>query len=125
MVYLTAEQILVIHRFVLEQTTGSDGVRDMGLLLSLAHKPQTMFGGEDVYPDLFQKAAVLFEALANYHVFVDGNKRTAFTCTEIFLRANGKRLHITVDQGYRFVLQVAPKQKTIQEITRWLEDHAR
>jgi len=37
-------------------------------------RPQATFGGKDLYPDLFTKAAALLDSLINDHPFVDGNK---------------------------------------------------
>ncbi len=36
--------------------------------------------------------AALFESLAVNHPFVDGNKRTVFAATDVFLRINGTRI---------------------------------
>ena len=44
------------------------------------------FGGEDLYPDIFHKAAALMESLIKNHPFIDGNKRTAITSTGIFFK---------------------------------------
>lgn len=121
MIYLTVEEILVLHRMVIQETGGTDGVRDMNLLFSLAHKPQTSYGGAEVYPNLFDKATVLLEAIANYHVFVDGNKRTAFVSTVTFLRANGKDLDVTTAEGFRFILSVATGKRSIEQIATWLK----
>jgi len=58
----------------------------------VTEKPRAGFGGVDLYPTLFDKAAAVFEALCNYHVFVDGNKRAAIAVLEYFLRQNGYSL---------------------------------
>jgi death-on-curing protein len=38
------------------------------------------------------KAAALFEAIANNHGFVDGNKRTAILLTDLLIKRSGYRL---------------------------------
>jgi death-on-curing protein len=44
------------------------------------------FSGQELYPTLFDKAAVLGYSLINNHPFVDGNKRLAFEAMDITLR---------------------------------------
>lgn len=51
--------------------------------------PQAGFGGQDAYPSLVQKAAVLVEHLARNHPLPDGSKRAAFLSVWLFLEANG------------------------------------
>lgn len=123
--YLTAEELLAIHQRMLLATGGLEGIRDVGLLYSIADRPKMAMMGREFYPDHFSKAAAYFEGLATYHVFADGNKRTAITATAVFLRANGYHLKIEEGPGFRFVLAVATKKKTMEEIAEWLKKHAR
>jgi death on curing protein len=46
------------------------------------------------------------ESLAINHPFVDGNKRTAFAATDVFLRINGWRLQRPPMQVHAEVLQM-------------------
>ena len=71
-VYLQLEDLLALM-----EELGVGPVRDLGLLDSAAHRPQTSLFGEDAYPDLHTKAAVLLESLTRNHALVDGNKRLA------------------------------------------------
>ena len=90
--YLSAEQILFIHARLIEETGGRHGVRDLSMLLSALGRPQASFDDQDLYPDLFSKAAALMDSLIRNHPFVDGNKRTGATAAGVFLRRNGYRL---------------------------------
>ncbi len=74
--YLTLIEILELHRRILEQSGGALGIRDLGLLASAITQPRMTFGGEDLYPSLLEKAAVLGFSLILNHPFVDGNKRS-------------------------------------------------
>ncbi|MDD5726479.1 MAG: type II toxin-antitoxin system death-on-curing family toxin [Patescibacteria group bacterium] len=122
--YLTAEEMAAIQQMLLEETGGAKGIRDFGLLFSLAEKPKTSFGGSELYPGIFMKAAVLLEALVNYHVFADGNKRTAFISAAIFLRVNGYYLRVKESQGLNFMLAVANKRKKLPDIAHWLKTYS-
>lgn len=122
--YITAEDMLVLHAMVVDETTGSHGVRDVHLLKSIVHKPQTQFGGTDLYPDMFTKAAVLLEAIANYHVFIDGNKRTSFVAAARFLHINGYAFEATNEDIESTVLGVAEKRIDIRYLAEWFEENS-
>ena len=113
MQYLRAEEILAIHDETIEQEGGCLGVRDMGLLYSVAERPKMSMMGQEFYPDLFSKAAATLEGIATYHVFADANKRTAFLSCATFLGLNGYDLQTSSDLAFDFILAVAQKQKTI------------
>ncbi|HBL39934.1 TPA: type II toxin-antitoxin system death-on-curing family toxin [Candidatus Uhrbacteria bacterium] len=123
--YLSAEEVVAIHRRVLEETGGHEGIHDAGLLFSASEKPKASFGGKEMYPDLFTKASVLLEALANYHTFSDGNKRTAYLAAKTFLAINGFRLKMGAKEGLVFMLSVANKQASREKITLWLKKHSK
>jgi death on curing protein len=65
--FLTPEQVLFIHARLVSETGGSHGVRDLGLLESAVARPQASFDSQDLYPDLFTKAAALLESLIGNH----------------------------------------------------------
>src|SRR3989344_4995389 len=101
MEYLSTADILAIHDRVIEETGGMLGVREENLLQSIAHRPKTTFGGTEQFPNVFTKAAIYLESIATYHVFLDGNKRTALSAAAVFLRLN----------GYEMVFPIATAEK--------------
>ena len=56
---LSKEQILMLHTQLIQQTGGSDGVRDYNLLDSALETPFQSFGGDELYPTIQAKAARL------------------------------------------------------------------
>lgn len=123
--YLRAEEILAIHDRIIGEIGGRLGVRDFNLLFSIAERPKMTLMGNEIHQDLFAKAASYLEGLATYHVFTDGNKRTAFITTSIFLALNGSRLTVSTSLAYSFMLDVALKKKTIKQIAVWLNKHSK
>lgn len=73
--YLTLKEALELHRRIIEQSSGSSGVRDFGLLESALAQPLMTFGEDDLYPTLIDKASALCFSLVQNHPFLDGNKR--------------------------------------------------
>ena len=96
-------------------------MRDEHLLKSLAQRPRASFGAAEQFKRIFEKSAALLEAIATYHVFLDGNKRTAISAASIFLNANGYAVDLPVEETEQFMLAVAQKQKTIAQIAEWIE----
>ncbi|MES2006994.1 MAG: type II toxin-antitoxin system death-on-curing family toxin [Patescibacteria group bacterium] len=123
--YLSAIEILAIHDRVVEETGGSLGVREEGLLSSLSERPKSSFGGIEKFSTLFLKAASYLEAIAMYHVFIDGNKRTALSVAAIFLRANGYVIELPIEESEHYMVGVVTKKPSVEEVAAWLEKHSR
>ena len=121
MIYLTLEDLLEIHRRVIESTGGSDGIRSIPLLDSAVARPQATFGVIDLYPALPEKAAALLHSIISNHPFVDGNKRTGFTAMDVFLRLNDYHVVAGEDEIYEFVMSVASESIALSKITSWIE----
>jgi death-on-curing protein len=121
--YLSPEQVLFIHARLIAETGGEHGIRDLGLLSSAVSRPQAVFNGNELYPDIYHKAAALLESLVNNHPFVDVNKRTGFTAAAMFLRINGYSLTATNQDVESFVLSVASGNQSVETIAEWLRLH--
>ena len=122
--YLSAEQILFIHARLIEETGGSHGIRDLGMLLAAMGRPQARFDDQDLYLDLFGKAAALIESLIRNHPFVDGNKRTGVTATGLFLRRNGYHLTASNADLVAITMKIAQSQSSVEELTIWFRDNS-
>jgi death-on-curing protein len=96
--YVTLQEALHIHDVLLKAYGGAAGIRDRGLIEAALLRPQTGY-----YTDLMEEAAALWESLAMNHGFVDGNKRVAFACMEIFLDLNGFELTAGEEETIRFI----------------------
>jgi death on curing protein len=82
-------------------------IRDAGLLASALSRPATTLFGTDAYATIELKAAALLESLARNHPLFDGNKRTAWTLTILFLWINGFRHDFDTDSAFQLVIGVA------------------
>ncbi len=122
--YLSPQQILFIHHRLIVTTGGTHGVRDLATLQAAAARSRASFDGNDLYPDLFAKAAALFEPLIRNHPFLDGNKRTAITAVGIFLRRNGRALQAPQEELYAFTMAMATGEAGCNEAQAWLAAHS-
>lgn len=125
MTYLSAEEIAAINQVVVEESGGSIGIREPGLLDSIAQKPLSGFGDHELYPGVFLKAAALYEAIVNYHVFIDGNKRTGFAAMARFLAINGYALKITDEEIEGYTVSIAVTKTDLADIAGWIKKHSK
>ena len=125
MKYLYPKQALYLYQQIIQQSGGTVGLRDEGLLESAVYRPQASFGGQELYPDLFSKTAALGHSLVSNHPFVDGNKRVGFEAMRLMLRLNGYDIHASLETKYQFVINIAQGQLTEQAIADWLKHHSR
>lgn len=109
-----------IHERMIVQYGGSFGILNQGALESALAAPQQTMFGDDLYPDVASKAAILFYLLAKNHAFMDGNKRTAFACLVRFLKVNGNALNATDDELYQFTMDVATSVLDKEQVTEWI-----
>ena len=118
--YLTPVEVVVMQRALIERHGGSHGLRDPGALESALFRPQSGY-----YEDVIQEAAALFESLAMNHPFLDGNKRIAFACVDVFLRVNGFRLRCKPMTILKWMLlHLEAGSFDLANIEPWLRTHA-
>lgn len=118
---ILVEDILKLHRFSIEIYGGASGVRDLGLLESAIARPFQTFGGDDLYPTVFEKAAALGESLIINHPFVDGNKRTGFLAMASLIQEEGYIFKATQEDAYVFTIDISTGSKSFEEIVDWLK----
>lgn len=92
MIYLTLDQIKILHRRALAEFGGLDGVRSPHQLAAAVRQPEQSAFGEDAYPTVAAKAAAYGFFIAEAQAFVDGNKRAAAAAMLTFLALNGYAL---------------------------------
>jgi prophage maintenance system killer protein len=80
--WLSLSEVLILHRRLIEQSGGTTGLRDLGLLEASLAQPRQSFAGIDLYPELSDKAACLGYSLIQNHPFIDGNKRVGHAAME-------------------------------------------
>ena len=123
MIFLSKEQILLMHDQLIEETGGSKGLKDEGMLESAPAAPFQSFDGKDLFPSVYQKAARLGYGLASNHAFVDGNKRIGAHAMLVFLALNRIRLDYTQEELSDLFLGVAADEKGYSDVLNWIVIH--
>jgi death-on-curing protein len=80
--YLTLAEVLDLHRRVIAQSGGANGIRELIGVESALAQPQMTFDGHDLYPSVASKAVAICYSLVMNHPFIDGNKRIGHAAME-------------------------------------------
>ena len=120
---LTVEQIIKLHTDLVMASGGSDGIRDMGLLESAVNAPFQSFGGYDIYPTIYEKAARLGFGLTQNHAFIDGNKRIAAHAVLTFLSLNGIEIECTEFELFSLFYKLAASEISFENLVEWIQIH--
>ena len=117
--FLTVAEAYRMQHKLIEMFGGLHGVRDKGAVEAAIFRPQTGY-----YSNIDEEAAALMESLGNNHGFIDGNKRIAFTATDVFLRRNGFYLEVEGIDGHAFIDgSIARHEFRFAQILLWVRQH--
>jgi death on curing protein len=120
--FISKTLALTIHRQQIECFGGTQGIRDEALLESALGAAQQTWHYSG---NIFQTAAQYCYLLANNHPFLDGNKRAAAACMLVFLVANHQQPAMDSTQLYEWVINVATRQLSRDELADLLKQHCK
>jgi len=123
--YVDIGEVYTIHQLIIIRAGTKASVRDFSLLHSAVERPKASYGGKDLYPTAYLKAAALLQSLCLNHSFSDGNKRTAWTTTHRFLWKNKFHLKAKTKEAVSFMIEVDTKKPTVEFIAAWLKKRTR
>ncbi len=123
MIKFDKEKVLLLHQLIAEETGGSVGLRDAGLLESALENAYTTFEGKELYKTKEEKAARLGYSLISNHAFLDGNKRIGVYVMLTFLEAGGIKIDCTNKDVVNLGLSVASGDMKYEEILEWINKH--
>ncbi|SFC62488.1 death on curing protein [Alkalibacterium subtropicum] len=121
---LSEKQVIFFNVYLIKKGSPQEfiGVKEpTALNMCLQSIHQTAFG-EEVYPTLEEKAAILFINLVKKHCFHNANKRTAFMTLVYFLRINGMKLALPTDEAVKTCVIVATWDKPFDELKEQIVD---
>lgn len=110
-----------IHDAQLREHGGSPGVRDEGRLESALARPLNLATYGD--PGVAECAAAYGYGIARNSPFIDGNKRTAFVCIELFLALNRYDLIANDLECVTTLLALAAGDLDEAALAGWIRQH--
>ena len=121
--YLKLSDILLLHRKISDLHKTPIMLRDLNALESSIAQPKATFDKKELYPALFEKAAVLCYAIIQNHPFLDGNKRVGHAAMETFLIINGFEIKADLSEQEAMILGIASGKITKEFLAAWLKLH--
>jgi death-on-curing protein len=121
--WIDPEVVLAIHDQQIAEHGGTDGKRDIGLIESALERPKNL----ETYtaPDVFDLAAEYGYGIARNYGFIDGNKRTAYVVTLLFLVLNGHDLTAPAVKRVLIFEKLGKGELSPDEFARWLRRHGK
>ena len=117
------QDVLSIHRILVEQFGGIQGIRNQAGIESAIARPYSTFDGKDLYPEPEDKASAILESIIVNHPFLDGNKRTGYVLMRIILLNSGKDIIASEEDKYNFVIRIASGKLDFDSIRSWIKNH--
>lgn len=95
-------------------------VKDWGKVEACAAAPALTWGGKDLYPAVWDKAARSAYSIAKvYHPFHDGNKRAAAIVSVAFCRINGYDLKVTEPELVAVIVGIVDDSVSYEQLTAY------
>lgn len=123
MIKFSKDKVLLLHQLIAQETGGSIGVRDEGLLESALEVAFSSFAGKEFYPTKEEKGARLGYNLISNHAFVDGNKRIGMYVMITFLEVNGIHMDCTNEEVSTVGLAIASGRMDYETLLEWVKNH--
>ena len=123
MIWITADDIILLHSRIIEGSGGLDGLRDRASLEAAVAAPMQSFGEQDLFPSEIEKIARLGYGLAANHAFVDGNKRIGAMMVQLLLQWNGYDLHLQTGELADMFISIAEGSSNETALLHWIRVH--
>jgi death on curing protein len=123
--FLTLDEVIEIHRDMIERYGGRPGIRDQGLLESAVAMAQAGFGEQYLHSTVFEMAAAYLFHIVNNHAFVDGNKRTGAMAAFTFLKLNQFSLGAGEVKFERLVRETAEGKVGKEKIAEFFQKNSK
>ncbi len=117
--FLELDVVFYLHDQSVREYGGYHGVRDEGLLQSALNRARDRLGYEPE-TDLAALAAAYAFGIAKNHAFLDGNKRTAWACCQLFLKINGAGVRAPAGEAEENMVALATGGMSEAAFPGWL-----
>lgn len=128
MKYLNEETLIYINKLVIKRSGEKYlGIQFPEALSIVIDQPKMSVFGRELYPTIWLKAAYVLQKITKRHIFKDGNKRTAYIATKLFLLQN--QYHLILSTGEIIALMLSATTKSDSEpemvrIAKFLKHHS-
>lgn len=119
--WIELDAVLFIHDLQIQEHGGASGIRDPGLIESAVNKPKNLMAYSS--PDIPELAASYAFGLTKNHGFLDGNKRTAYVVSRLFLRLHGWDFVVSQEERVIVFENLGKGDCTLGGLTLWFKEN--
>ena len=128
--FVNKRMVLAINSMCVDLTGGTSiGQNNVRAGQSLSFVDNIFYNeifGQELYPDIYHRAAAYMFHILKNHTFNDGNKRTGLACALTFLQWNNYYIDpLDEDSVFDFVISVAEgsgaPEEVIPRVAEWLQ----
>ena len=120
--FLNEKEVRTLYYLIMKDYGGAKKVLDQAKLESSIAEPKTTYG---YTKDIYQTAAAYGYFFCKNHVFMDGNKRIAYTTMRTFLLNNGYDIIAKKEEKIKIMLQIAENKIDKKGLAIWLKEHTK
>ncbi len=121
--WIELKTVLAIHDIQIQDHGGAPGIRDLGLIESALARPQNLSLYSD--PSVTDLAAEYAFGIAKNHGFADGNKRTAYVVTRLFLRLHGWDFTAAPEKRVLVFEALGKGEYTVEQFAEWMHKNSK
>lgn len=116
--YLSEEEVIELNQLIIQRFSPAEpiGVQQPESLNMTIEQPKQSVFEQELYPSIFEKAAILYIILCQKNIFLNANKRTALVATGLFLQLNNYYLDLTEDQKIDLTLLITTSELAFDKL---------
>lgn len=123
MIMLELNEVLEIHKMIINATGGSHGIRDIELLKSALENAFQTFDGCELYNEDITKISAITCSVTNNHPMIDGNKRLGVTLMGVLFKLNNVKLEYEQSELVELGLKIAQHEYSKEDVENWIRVH--
>ena len=118
--YLSEEEVIELNQLIIQRFSPAEpiGVQQPESLNMTIEQPKQSVFEQELYPNIFEKAAILYINLCKKHIFLNANKRTALVAVGLFLQLNNYYLDLTDDQKIDLTLLITTSELAFDKLKK-------
>ncbi len=114
--YLSVNDIVTLHAWVIGHIGGMPGIRDAAALESCVAQPKTAVFDRERFPTVYDKAAAYCYFITRAHPFFDGNKRTGLLAALHYLLDADVTPVFDVDEMYGLITGIVAGEVEVEQL---------
>lgn len=123
MIEISFDKIKKMHRILAAETGGPVAMKNESSLAEALEGKFKTVGGQELYPTVEEKAAILGYSLIIKHPFFDGNMRLGMLAMLTLLEVNGIKIACTDEDIIKAGRSVAAGRMDYRQLLHWVLHH--